>query len=48
MARDLIVERTREALRHKVETGEWDGRVPWGYRLGASRLIAEQALMREV
>lgn len=41
MERDLIVERTREALRHKVRAGEWVGRVPLGYRLDGGRLIAD-------
>lgn len=41
MERDLIVERTREALRHKAQRGEWVGRVPLGYRLEGGRLIPD-------
>lgn len=41
MERDLIVERTREALRHKAQAGEWVGRVPLGYRLEGGRLIPD-------
>jgi DNA invertase Pin-like site-specific DNA recombinase len=49
MERDLIVERTREALRHKAGVGEWVGRVPRGYRVDGARLVEDaqgQALIR--
>lgn len=35
MERDLISERTRDALRHKIRQGQRAGQVPYGYRLGA-------------
>lgn len=33
MERDLISERTRDALRHKIENGQRAGQIPYGYRL---------------
>lgn len=42
MERDVIVERTREAPRHKAQMGEWVGRAPVGYRLDGSRLVADR------
>jgi site-specific DNA recombinase len=35
MERDLISERTRDALRHKITQGQRAGQIPYGYRLGA-------------
>jgi site-specific DNA recombinase len=36
LERDTIAERTADTLRHKKNNGEWVGRVPFGYRIGAS------------
>ena len=33
LERDLVSERTREALRHKRAKGEWVGRMPTGFRM---------------
>jgi len=41
MERDLISERTKDALRHKRQKGEWTGRVPFGFRLENNRLIED-------
>jgi site-specific DNA recombinase len=49
MERDMIIERTREALRHKAQVGEWVGRVPYGFQLEAGRLVPDptgQAVIR--
>ena len=32
--REIIVERTTAALRHKAAKGEWRGRVPYGFKIG--------------
>ncbi|MGO9139146.1 MAG: recombinase family protein [Syntrophales bacterium] len=39
MERDLISERTIDALSHKKKVGEWCGRIPFGYRIEGSRLV---------
>lgn len=39
MERDLISERTIDALSHKKKVGEWCGRVPFGYRIEGTRLV---------
>lgn len=41
MERDLIVERTKDALSHKKTTGEWCGRVPFGFRVDGKRLVED-------
>lgn len=50
MERDLISERTVDALAHKKKSGEWLGNIPLGYRLHEGRLIKdtdEQAIIRK-
>jgi len=39
MERDLISERTTDALSYKKEKGEWCGRVPYGFMVQDSRLV---------
>lgn len=39
MERDLIAERTIDALSYKKNNREWLGRVPFGYRIEGSRLV---------
>lgn len=47
LERDLVSERTREALNHKKSKREWTGRLPVGFRMGASgRLEEDPAIMR--
>ena len=41
MERDLIAERTRDALSHKKTVGEWCGRVPFGFRVDGKRLVED-------
>lgn len=41
MERDLIIERTRDALTHKRQVGEWVGRVPFGFRLEGVQLVED-------
>ena len=41
MERDLIAERTRDALTHKKRTGEWCGRVPFGFRVDGKKLVED-------
>ena len=41
MERDLIAERTKDALSHKKEKGEWTGRVPFGFRIENNRLVED-------
>jgi len=36
LERDTIAERTTDTLRHKMDNGEWVGRIPFGYRIGAN------------
>jgi DNA invertase Pin-like site-specific DNA recombinase len=43
MERDLIAERTREALAHKKQNGEWTGRVPFGFRMENNRLVEDSS-----
>ena len=50
MERDLISERTTDALSYKKKNGEWLGNIPFGYRLNEGRLIEnpeEQATIRK-
>jgi site-specific DNA recombinase len=42
MERDLISERTRDALRHKISQGQRAGQVPFGYRLGADGITLKE------
>lgn len=39
MERDLISERTTDALSYKKKNGEWLGNVPFGFRLHEGRLV---------
>jgi DNA invertase Pin-like site-specific DNA recombinase len=41
MERDLIAERTKDALSQKKKKGEWTGRVPFGFRLENNRLVED-------
>ncbi|MEE9122021.1 MAG: recombinase family protein [Syntrophobacteria bacterium] len=41
MERDMIAERTKDALAHKKQKGEWSGRVPFGFRLKNNRLVED-------
>ncbi len=46
MERDLISERTIDALAHKKKSGEWCGRIPFGYRIEDNHLIEDEEAMR--
>jgi DNA invertase Pin-like site-specific DNA recombinase len=48
MERDLISERTIDALAHKKKAGEWCGRVPFGYRIEGNRLIEDETAMKAI
>ena len=41
MERDLIAERTKDALKHKRQKGEWSGRIPFGFRIKDNRLVED-------
>jgi site-specific DNA recombinase len=41
MERDLMAERTKDALSHKKEKGEWCGRVPYGFKIEDNRLVED-------
>jgi len=41
LERDLVSERTREALNHKKAKGEWVGRKPTGFRISESGRLEE-------
>jgi DNA invertase Pin-like site-specific DNA recombinase len=41
MERDLIAERTKDALAHKKQNGEWTGRIPFGFRMENNRLVED-------
>lgn len=41
LERDLVAERTREALYHKKTKGEWIGRKPTGFRISESGRLEE-------
>ena len=41
MERDLIAERTKDALSHKKDKGEWCGRVPFGFRIEDNHLVED-------
>ena len=43
LERDLVSERTREALRQKKTKGEWVGRTPTGYAISDSGKLQEDA-----
>lgn len=48
MERDLISERTADALAHKKKSGEWCGRVPFGYMIADNRLVENQEAMKAI
>jgi DNA invertase Pin-like site-specific DNA recombinase len=48
MERDLIAERTRDALKHKKQKGEWTGRVPFGFRMENNRLVEDPQQIRVI
>jgi DNA invertase Pin-like site-specific DNA recombinase len=41
MERDLIAERTKDALSHKKKNGEWVGRIPFGFKVLDKRLVED-------
>jgi DNA invertase Pin-like site-specific DNA recombinase len=41
MERDLIAERTKDALGHKKDRGEWCGRIPFGFRVEDNHLVED-------
>jgi DNA invertase Pin-like site-specific DNA recombinase len=43
MERDLISERTVDAMAHKKRNREWCGRVPFGYQIEGTRLVENPA-----
>ena len=40
--REIIIERTKEAMRHKKSVGEWCGRIPYGFKVDGKRLAEDQ------
>ena len=46
--RDLIAERTRDALNYKKENHEWCGRIPYGFRIKDNRLIEDPEQMKVI
>ena len=52
LERDTIAERTTDTLRHKIDIGEWVGRIPFGYRIGKNGKLAkdqdEQKIIRQI
>lgn len=46
MERDLISERTVDALSHKKKNKEWLGRVPFGFKIMDSRLVEDPEEMK--
>lgn len=40
--REIIIERTKEAMRHKKSVGEWCGRIPYGFKVNGKRLTENQ------
>jgi site-specific DNA recombinase len=41
LERDTISERTKDALQYKRETGEWCGRIPFGFRVDNGCLVED-------
>jgi DNA invertase Pin-like site-specific DNA recombinase len=49
LERDLVSERTREALNHKRAKGEWVGRTPTGFRINEEgRLEADPEALKMI
>jgi len=40
--REIIIERTKEAMSHKRRIGEWIGRIPYGFKINGKRLVEDQ------
>jgi site-specific DNA recombinase len=45
MERDLISERTVDALSYKRQNGEWMGRIPYGYKVEDNHLVEDAPAM---
>lgn len=48
MERDLISERTTDSLSHKRKSGEWCGRIPFGYRIEGGHLAEDDETMKSI
>ena len=48
MERDMTAERTKDALAHKRQKGEWTGRVPFGFRLENNRLVEDPEQLKVI
>ncbi len=48
MERDLIAERTRDALSHKKNNNEWCGRVPFGFKIEDKHLVEDPEQMKTI
>jgi site-specific DNA recombinase len=48
MERDMIAERTKDALSHKKKKGEWTGRVPFGFRLENNHLVEDPTQIKVI
>jgi len=48
MERDLIAERTKDALSHKKVKKEWMGRIPFGFKIEDNRLVEDPEQMKTI
>lgn len=48
MERDLIAERTKDALKHKKELGEYMGRLPYGFKIEGKHLAEDPEQMKAI
>lgn len=48
MERDLIAERTKDALNHKKSQGEWCGHIPFGFKIENSKLVEQPEEMKAI
>jgi DNA invertase Pin-like site-specific DNA recombinase len=48
MERDMIAERTKDALAHKRQKGEWTGRVPFGFKIEKKHLVEDPEQMKVI
>ncbi len=48
MERDLIAERTRDALAHKKSQGQWCGHIPYGFKIEDGKLVEEPDQMKAI
>jgi len=39
---EIIIERTKDAMRHKKSVGEWCGRIPYGFKINGKHLVEDQ------